>query len=208
MKTGHKKYNFKYIVGVDEAGRGPLAGPVSVSAIVFQSNFYKRHKNSGNSLPEGHDSKKLSEKKREEWYEKIKAMRKRGKCDFSQSFSGAKIIDKKGIVYAVNLAIARCLRRLNLNPQNTLILLDGSLKAPKIYKQRTIIGGDQREKIIALASVVAKVKRDRKMIRFAKEFPKYAFEIHKGYGTREHYRRIKKYGLSPIHRRSYLGARR
>ncbi|MDP2704826.1 MAG: ribonuclease HII [Patescibacteria group bacterium] len=185
----------QYIVGIDEAGRGPLAGPVSVGAVVvpvgFPKAFFKHIRN----------SKALSLAKREEWFSKLKKQ----KILYSVSFSSSVTIDKKGIAKAVRLCIARLLKRLKVNPKRSLVLLDGSLKAPPSFSfQKTIIGGDEKEPIISLASIIAKVLRDRRMVRYAKLYPNYSFEIHKGYGTSLHIKRIKKHGPSLLHRRSFL----
>lgn len=201
----------QYTIGIDEAGRGPLAGPVSVAAVVIMSR-HRLDRLLRSNLSTGRfdlgfglrDSKKLSGKKREEWFQWLKE-KKKGELNFAVSLVGKKIIDKQGIVPAVKIGIRRCLNRLKLNPDQCRVLLDGSLKAPKIYRnQKTIIRGDETVPIITLASIVAKVTRDRKMLRLAKNFPNYQFEIHKGYGTRAHYRALRKNGLSPLHRRSFL----
>ncbi|MEK7514496.1 MAG: ribonuclease HII [Patescibacteria group bacterium] len=188
----------RYIVGVDEAGRGPLAGPVSVGAICVPISFPKSF------LKGVKDSKKLSKKKREEWFSKIKSASNK-KLSYQFSFATAHTIDKRGIVRAVSLSISRALSRFHVSPIKTLVLLDGGLKAPSRYPhQKTIIGGDEKEPLIALASIVAKVLRDRRMVRYAKFHPRYSFEVHKGYGTALHRKLLKKYGPSIIHRRSFI----
>jgi ribonuclease HII len=212
-----KTKTIKYVIGIDEAGRGPLAGPVSVAAVALmsrhrldsdlRSNLGTERFDLGFGPPAGglRDSKKLSAKKREQWFVWLKQKQKNGELKFAVSLVGEKIIDRQGIVRAVKIGIKRCLDRLNLEPERCRILLDGSLHAPKIYKnQKTIIRGDEKIPLIMLASIVAKVTRDRKMIRLAKISPHYGFEIHKGYGTRAHYRALHRHGLSPLHRRSFL----
>ncbi len=202
IKNNHNEV----LVGIDEAGRGPLAGPVSVGVFVVSSSAILR------KFRGVKDSKQLSEKQREEWLKKIKEARGvKGKVQevaYAVSFSGAKIIDKHGITYAVRSAINRALKRLERDGfigEDSYIKLDGLLHAPSRFRnQKTIINGDATEPIIALASICAKVYRDRRMKRFAKKYPRYGFEIHKGYGTAAHYKAIKKYGMTPIHRRSYL----
>ena len=125
--------------------------------------------------------------------------------DYAVSFAGASLIDKRGIMHGIRQSLARSLEMLALDPKKTEIRLDGSLYAPKHFlMQRTIIRGDETERIIAMASVVAKVLRDKKMVRFAQKFPLYGFERHKGYGTKEHYTAIKRRGLCSIHRLSFL----
>jgi ribonuclease HII len=113
------------------------------------------------------------------------------------------VIDTKGLTYATRLGVKRALKKLEIK-KNVLVLLDGSLYAPKEYKQKTIIGGDDTYKIIGLASIVAKVKRDRRMKNLSKQYPGYSFDVHSGYGTKKHYEAIKKNGISLIHRRSFL----
>lgn len=198
MKKGHSSV----LIGIDEAGRGPLAGPVSVGVFAVKSK----------SIPKDFlgvkDSKQLSEIQREEWFSKIRLAQKSGKISYTVSFSSAAVIDKRGISYAIRSAISRSLKKLEKNnfiSLNSKILLDGSLKAPDKFKnQKTIIDGDAKEPIIALASICAKVLRDRKMKKLAEIYPQYSFEIHKGYGTKVHYKAIKKHGISKIHRRSFL----
>ena len=195
----------EYLIGIDEAGRGPLAGPVAVGVVMCASYFGFK------LLKDVRDPKKLSEKQREGWFVKLKSWQKeskktgKNKIDFKVSLIGAKVIDEKGINFAIKRGIKNCLKRLEADPSNSKVLLDGSLKAPKNFKnQQTIIGGDDIKPIISIASVVAKVIRDRKMKRLAKLYPKYQFDVHKGYGTALHYEAIKKFGLCKIHRRSFI----
>jgi ribonuclease HII len=190
-----KKYT---IVGVDEAGKGPLAGPVAVAAIAATAKFKSQISNL-KILRGIKDSKKLNAKQREEW-KKILC----GKFECHSALVGAKIIDKVGIQKATRLAVARVLRKFNPPAGGPhLILLDGSLFAPECYNQETIIKGDEKIPLIAAASIIAKTTRDAKMLRFHKKFPQYYFDKHKGYGTELHYKMIKKNGLCPIHRRSF-----
>ncbi len=185
------------LVGIDEAGRGPLAGPVAVGVIAIGKKDLLK-------WGRVRDSKQLGEKKREEIFEKIKNEAKNSSLRFAVSFGSVKEIDDTGITRATALGVARALQKLKLNPKNTKILLDGSLRAPSKFKnQKTIIKGDEKETIIALASIVAKVSRDRLMVRLSKKHSKYGFEIHKGYGTEKHIAFIRKFGLSKIHRKSF-----
>ena len=192
----------KFLIGIDEAGRGPLAGPVAVGV------FCVRSKKVLKMFKGVRDSKKLTENQREAFFLNIKEAKKNGHVHYAVSFSSAGIIDKKGIVPAIKSALNRSLRRIDLSTQDRpalKILLDGSLKAPSRYmNQKTIIGGDDIEPVISLASICAKVLRDRKMTRLAQKYPHYGFEVHKGYGTKAHYKAIRKYGLSKEHRRSFL----
>ncbi len=193
--------NIHYIIGIDEAGRGPLAGPVAVGAFCIRAN--NRHFQKWCAGVK--DSKKLSEKKRELWFAKIQSEKKTGKIDFAVSFASSKMIDVKGLTFAIKHALAESLQKLACNPKETLVLLDGGLHAPKEYLfQQTIIKGDEKEPVISLASIAAKVLRDKKMYRFASVYPLYGFEKHKGYGTRAHYIAIEKYGILDIHRKRFL----
>lgn len=200
----HKKMAKRYTIGIDEVGRGPLAGPVTVCAVALRDQgqgsrvkFLKNIK----------DSKKLTPEKRLEWYKKLTAYG----IQHSVSFVGPAIIDKIGMSAATRLAVGRCLAKLKIKnkkskiqTQNYKILLDGSLYAPKTYlNQETIIKGDEKIPLIAAASIIAKVKRDKHMIKMHKIFPKYGFAFHKGYGTKFHQEAIKAHGLCAIHRKSF-----
>lgn len=189
----------KFVVGIDEVGRGPIAGPLTFCALKIRHGENMRH------FQGSKDSKKLTFKQREEWFKKIKDKREEGVLDFSLSQINPSVLDKIGLSRAITLSISACLSRLSVLPQDCLVLLDGGLKAPSKFKnQKTIIKGDEKIKVIGLASIVAKVTRDNMMIAFSKKYPRYGFEKHKGYGTREHYRNIKKFGLCSIHRKSFL----
>ncbi len=181
-------------MGIDEAGRGPLAGPIAVAAIIVNE---KRKVQNAELLNGIRDSKKLSAKQREEWFKIIK---KNFKC--AVCMIGSQTIDKIGISKTAKLAVARVLRKFPKKPD--LVLMDGLLFAPRYYNQKTIIKGDEKVPLIAAASIVAKVCRDRKMRRLHKICPNYCFDIHKGYGTKLHYAMIKKSGFSYYHRRSFL----
>ncbi len=187
-----------FLIGIDEAGRGPLAGPVTVAALMIEKRLLRL-------LPkEARDSKKLSERQRQAWFSKMKEWQKAGKVRFAASSSSSLVIDKRGITRAVSKALSRTLKKLEAKPASAEIKLDGLLSAPKIFSnQRTIIRGDELEPIIALASIVAKVTRDRKMVRLSKKFPLYKFDVHKGYGTAFHAKVIRRHGLSLLHRRTY-----
>lgn len=193
---------FKTVVGIDEVGRGPIAGPVAVCALALGQ---------GLSLSEFkgfRDSKKLSHKQRLKWLEKINQEKKKGNINYKVCFESNKIIDTKCLSFAIKRALTTSLKAVcqgSTLPQNSLVLLDGGLRAPVEYKnQKTIIKGDEKELAIALASIVAKVTRDSLMVKIALKYPQYGFEKHKGYGTCEHYKNINKHGLTPIHRKSFL----
>jgi len=188
----------KWLIGIDEAGRGPLAGPVAVGVVTVPTNFEWR------LIPGVGDSKGIAAKKREAIFFQAQKLRHHRTLDFAVAMVGASVIDEKGIVYAVNLAMERCIHRLALNPEDCHILLDGSLVAPKTFSQETIIKGDVTEPVIGLASIVAKVTRDRFMAGTAqKRYPQYGFEQHMGYGTELHRKMITTVGRCPIHRASY-----
>lgn len=187
----------KWIVGVDEAGRGPLAGPVTVGLVCVPADFDWE-------LIQGvRDSKKLSEKKREVLFEQAKELQIAGKLQYVVKSVSATSIDSKGIAPAIKRSIAAGLEDLNVDLANCFVKLDGSLKAPAEYAQETIIKGDDKELVIGLASIMAKVTRDRYMVEQDKKYPVYGLAQHKGYGTKAHREAIAKYGFSPIHRRSY-----
>ena len=189
----------EFLVGIDEAGRGPLAGPVAVGAVMVARDF------DWALVAGAKDSKQMTPKSREVLYIKMSELRESGELDFAVEFSSPSMIDTYGIVPAIKSALARALRRIQeATPLECEVRLDGNLKAPVEYvRQTTIIRGDQSEPIISLASIAAKVERDRLMMRFAMKYPEYAFEAHKGYGTAAHLVAIRDYGLSAIHRRTF-----
>ncbi len=189
----------RFILGVDEAGRGPLAGPVAVGVVRVPENFDIKK-----NFPGVNDSKKLSEDVREELYKEMEGRKKVGEIDFCVRLSSAKVIDTKGITVAVRRGVWSGVRFLANDPVSVKVFLDGLLLAPPEYEQETIIKGDALVPVISLASVAAKVRRDRLMKRLALQYPEYAFEAHNGYGTKRHYEAIGKWGLTDIHRRSFL----
>ena len=187
------------IIGVDEAGRGPLAGPVAVGVVMAPRGF-------DFSLLSGvRDSKQMTELGREIWFEKLKVLEREYGVQHIVTFSSAMLIDTIGITRAVRRAVFRGVRFLAPESSGVKILLDGLLHAPEEYEQETIIRGDQTEPIISLASIAAKVRRDRLMKRLGNRFPNYGFEIHKGYGTKAHREAITQFGLSDIHRTTFCG---
>ena len=179
----------RLICGVDEAGRGPLAGPVYAAAVILPR---------GLELPGVNDSKKLSEKKREALFEPI--------CTQAVSFGIARAeveeIEQLNILNATFLAMNRAIALLN--PQPELALIDGNRSKGIAMPNRCVVKGDASCADIAAASVLAKVSRDRYMLEMAERYPGYGFEQHKGYGTAGHYAAIIKLGPSPIHRPSFL----
>jgi len=215
----------RYIVGIDEVGRGPLAGPVAVCAFLIKDNSFLENQKD-KKLPKLKDSKKLSKKQREEWFEYLKEARTSGFCDYAVSFVSPENIDKFGIAKCIQKALNESLEKVTTqdcenslrftlkgsdatknfhNPASFSIFLDGGLKAPIEYvNQETIIRGDELHPVISLASIVAKVSRDAIMTKYAKEYPEYGFEKHSGYGTKAHYTAIKTHGQTPIHRKSFI----
>jgi ribonuclease HII len=195
------KGRYKYLIGIDEVGRGPLAGPVNVCAFCVPVENEKEvlEKLSGIT-----DSKKLSQKRREAYFEIIKQLKDDNLISAEVSGVSAKIIDQKGIMFALNASLVSALDKLAVNPSEVFICLDGGLYAPEKYNQETIIKGDSKIWQIGAASVLAKVLRDRKMVEYGKKYPEYGFENHKGYGTQKHRDALKEYGAIDIHRKSWL----
>lgn len=187
------------MLGVDEAGRGPLAGPIAVGVVAVPERFVITRE-----FPDLADSKQMTPLAREKMFRLLRMRMRQGDIRFCVRMTSAARIDEWGLSRAVARATARGVRHLAPEPDGISIYLDGLLKAPEEYDQQTIIGGDEAVPIIALASIAAKVVRDRLMARFAKEFPEYGFEIHKGYGTKAHYEALEKHGPCVIHRRSFL----
>ena len=194
----------KWLIGIDEVGRGPLAGPVTVCAVAMPAAAYKKMllKDEWHGL---NDSKKMTPLNRQKFYVGAGLLKKQGKIQYAITSRTAKQIDAKGIALCIRECIAANLRRLNLRTEDCTVLLDGGLKAPAQYKnQQTIIRGDGSEKIISLASVVAKVQRDHFMVALHRTHPSYDWAANKGYGTRAHIRAIKKGGPTSLHRTTFL----
>lgn len=180
---------FQVICGVDEAGRGPLAGPVCAAAVILPPHT---------RIPGLNDSKKLTDKKRRELFPVI--------CEQAVAYgigmATEQEIDEINILQATFLAMQRALDQLQVRPD--LALIDGNRQKDFGLPVKTVVKGDSLSANIAAASVLAKVTRDDLMIRQAEQFPEYGFEIHKGYGTKAHYAALEQYGPSPIHRMTFL----
>jgi len=194
----------RYIIGIDEVGRGALAGPVAVAAVAMPKNLGFKIKNLGKLR----DSKKLTPLRRELWFEYFK---NHPQITYSLARVYPRVIERKNISKAANTAALRALTRLcskkRINPRKCLILLDGGLyvgNSGSVPNARTVIKGDERFATVKIASIIAKVSRDRFMKRLAKKYPRYGFEVHKGYGTKMHFRAIRKHGPSPAHRLTFL----
>lgn len=180
---------FDLICGVDEAGRGPLAGPVCAAAVVLPKGLV---------IPGLNDSKKLSDKRRRELFPIIQ----QEAVSFGIAFASQEEIDEINILQATFLAMRRAMEQLN--PQPEFALIDGNRETDFGVPCKTVIKGDSLSANIAAASVLAKVTRDNWMMEAAEKYPGYGFEIHKGYGTKAHYAALEKLGPCPIHRRTFL----
>jgi len=204
MKLPNKNIESKYIksgygrvIGVDEVGMGCLAGPVVVCAAYFDKRFYLNRYEGLNNV---NDSKLLSAKRREIIVEELI---KNKYFKYKISLCQSKTIDRLNIHEASKLAMRRAVETI-ATQKGAIVLVDGLHKIPDIkINQRAITKGDRKIFIIACASIIAKVYRDKLMVRYAKKYPKYGFEIHKGYGTKHHYARLAKFGPSDIHRKSF-----
>jgi ribonuclease HII len=186
------KKNDKFIVGIDEVGRGAIAGPLVLGAAAgYLNNKNKKF------LTGVRDSKKLTFNQRLLWYKKFK----NSDLNFYCVFISNNFIDKYGMSKSLKEGVKRLLKKID--KKIDLVLLDGGLKAPEKYNQKTIIGGDDKVPFISAASIYAKVKRDLYMIRMDKKI-NYCFADHKGYGTKKHFLLIKKNGISKVHRKTFL----
>ncbi len=183
------KNGYNIVCGIDEAGRGPLAGPVFAASVVLPVGI----------IIDGiNDSKKLNEKKREKLFEIIKEK----SLSYSVALATEKEIDEINILNATFLAMRRAVEGLNVKPD--IILVDGNRDPSIGIPTKCIIKGDSKSQSIAAASILAKVSRDRLMKEFAREYPEYMFDKHKGYGTKLHRELLLKYGPCPIHRKTFL----
>ncbi len=180
---------FRRVCGIDEAGRGPLAGPVFAAAVVLKP---------GTEIPGLNDSKKLTEKKREALFDVILEVAD----DYCVASATEQEIDELNILQATFLAMNRAFEGLREKPD--LALVDGNRKPGLPAAEETVVKGDAKSMSIAAASILAKVSRDRYMLQMAELFPEYRFEKHKGYGTKLHYEMLQEHGVSPIHRKSFL----
>ncbi len=187
-----KKQGYTLIAGIDEAGRGPLAGPVCVAIAIMPLDTEK--------IIEGiNDSKKLSEKKRDLLFDKIKETA----IAYDVEFIDEETIDTINILNATKLGMYQCMQNISKKPD--IVLIDAVKLDKSDIPTMSIIKGDALSYSIACASILAKVSRDRLMLEMDKEYPQYNFKKHKGYGTKEHIENLKKYGASKIHRKSFIG---
>ncbi len=190
------KRGFKRVAGLDEAGRGPLAGPVVAAAVAVLDNKYKIPYAVGLK-----DSKQLSQKQREEFYQLFVKDKKIG---WGIGIVSEKIIDKINILEATKLAMLIALRKLEKKKIKVdFLILDGKMRISSPVPQKSIIKGDEKVFSCAAASVLAKVTRDRLMEKYHRVYPRYKFNLHKGYPTKLHFQLLKKYGPCKIHRLSF-----
>ena len=181
--------NVGVICGVDEAGRGPLAGPVCAAAVILPKDL---------EIPGLNDSKKLTDKKRRELFPNIKEQA----IAYGIAFASEQEIDEINILQATFLAMKRAISQLE--GKADFALIDGNRETDFGIPCQTVVKGDSRSANIAAASVLAKVTRDMYMEELAKEYPQYGFEVHKGYGTKAHYAALTEHGMCPAHRRTFL----
>ena len=177
------------ICGVDEAGRGPLAGPVCAAAVILPEHL---------QIPGLTDSKKLTDKKRRELFPIIQEQA----IAYGIGLASESEIDEINILQATFLAMGRALEQLSVRP--ALALIDGNRETDFGLPVKTVVKGDSLSANIAAASILAKVTRDNLMLELAQQYPEYGFDIHKGYGTKAHYEALRTYGPCPMHRRSFL----
>ena len=189
IEDGFYAQGLKVICGVDEAGRGPLAGPVCAAAVILPPHL---------EIPGLTDSKKLTDKKRRELFPVIKEQA----IAYGIGMASEKEIDEINILQATFLAMQRALDQLGVKPE--LALIDGNREKDFGLPVKTVVKGDSLSMNIAAASILAKVTRDDLMLELAETYPQYGFEIHKGYGTKAHYAALKEHGPSPIHRMTFL----
>ena len=189
MSLLREEKEYGLVCGIDEAGRGPLAGPVCAAAVILPADF---------DLSGLNDSKKLSEKKREALYDRIC----REALCWHVAFASPREIDEINILQATFLAMNRAFDGMTVKPDFAFV--DGNQDPHLPVPCRTVVGGDGKYACIAAASILAKVSRDRLMYEYAETYPQYAFERHKGYGTKLHYECLREHGPSPIHRLSFL----
>lgn len=189
IEGGLKAQGVGVICGVDEAGRGPLAGPVCAAAVILPE---------GTVIPGLNDSKKLTDKKRRELFPVIQQQA----IAYGIAFASEEEIDQMNILQATFLAMKRAIAQLE--GKGEFALIDGNRETDFGIPCMTVVKGDSRSANIAAASVLAKVSRDDYMMELAKTYPEYGFEVHKGYGTKAHYEALRQHGMCPAHRRTFL----
>jgi ribonuclease HII len=194
----------QYFIGIDEAGRGALAGPVCVGAVLYPNDFNWQEAFAlitKRGEPKLRDSKKMSATQREIVYEYIVA---NASLKYAHAFTEASVIDTIGIVPATLRAVANSIQALGVQPAQARVVLDAGLRAPSGWQQESFVRGDENIPAISFASIIAKVSRDRHMENLGSNYAAYGFDQHKGYGTSAHYAALKQHGISGIHRKSFL----
>ena len=192
----------EFIIGIDEVGRGPLAGPLCLGVCAVERGKMRLCRRIFRGAK---DCKQLSSTEREAWFAALQDAKREGVVRVVTTFVGSKAIDARGMARALRVGVCRVLKKLCIEASACRVLLDGGLKAPALFgEQKTIIRRDETELLIALASIAAKVRRDRHMVRLAKRFSAYGFEVHKGYGTKLHYTRLRQHGMCNIHRKTFI----
>lgn len=207
-QAGYNLQVMQYLIGIDEAGRGALAGPVCVGAVLVPEDFDWRSIFSlitRRGRPRLRDSKQLSAQQREVLFEHIEA---HGRLRHVAAFVDAKTIDEIGIANAARQAAAVAVQELRISPPKVRVLLDAGLSVSSAWEQESFVKGDERIPAIALASIVAKVTRDRLMQDYADAYEPYGFDVHKGYGTLRHRKAIRSHGLSDLHRATFCSSLR
>lgn len=189
IHRNYKEQGYQLICGVDEAGRGPLAGPVTAAAVILPEGY---------EIPGLNDSKQLTDKKRRELYPIIQ----KEALAYGIAFVNEKVIDEVNILNATFMAMKEAISQLSMKPD--LALIDGNRVSDFGVEAIPVVKGDAKVASIAAASILAKVARDDYMEAMAEQYPDYGFEVHKGYGTKRHYAAISEHGMCPIHRRTFL----
>ena len=189
IEDGYYSQGISMVCGVDEAGRGPLAGPVCAAAVILPDHL---------QIPGLTDSKKLTDKRRRELFPIIKEQA----IAYGIGLASEQEIDEINILQATFLAMERALAELSVRPE--LVLIDGNREKDFGIPVKTVVKGDSLSANIAAASVLAKVTRDDLMLELAEKYPQYGFDVHKGYGTKAHYEALRSFGASPVHRMTFL----
>jgi len=198
------KKGYRYVVGLDEAGRGALSGPVVAAAVIFKKSKIKNQKSKLQfKIQNLRDSKKLTPKKREEFY---KILTNHPQIKWGIGRVSEKVIDKINILEATKLVMIKAIKKLKRKPD--FLIIDGNFKLNLPIPQKSIIKADEKVFSVALASILAKVWRDKMMLRYHKKYPQYRFDLHKGYPTRLHLKMLKKHGPCKIHRKTFRPIRK
>ncbi len=199
----YRQMEYPYFIGVDEVGRGPVAGPVYVCALFISAENLQTLLTEAGKLPL-RDSKKLTENMRKKWFTKITEYADKGFLKYVVSKASAKEIDDKGIAVCIKASVKNSVIKIDADKETTKVFLDGGLSVGEHFIEESVIKGDETIPAISLASIVAKVLRDQEMVELGIQYPEYQFEKHKGYGTKAHLDAISRHGLTEIHRTTFL----